>query len=204
VLRVPDVTTLYSLSSLICLAKVHTFDILWYKFWECENFVGCLVTFVTCCVWWRIKVVWEKVYRSLIWLKSKRAIQTLLNCFLYYYMFIWIQSVLFPISFVDHLQILFWLYGQCDVNPLKPTSQMMHQQFNIQQLYTLTIVFMCFVFIWEQTVTCATYSINWLVFITEMKSENSTVRTGSFNKVVCGSSLKGWVCGGPPQLGVWT
>ena len=28
----------------------------------------------------------------------------------------------------------------------------------------------CFVFIWEQTATCATYSINWLVFITEMKS----------------------------------
>ena len=29
---------------------------------------------------------------------------------------------------------------------------------------------MCFVFIWEQTATCATYSIHWLVFITEMKS----------------------------------
>ena len=27
----------------------------------------------------------------------------------------------------------------------------------------------CFVFIWEQTATCATYSINWLVFITQMK-----------------------------------
>jgi len=27
-------------------------------------------------------------------------------------------------------------------------------------------VFMCFVFIWEQTATCAPYSINWLVFIT--------------------------------------
>ena len=25
------------------------------------------------------------------------------------------------------------------------------------------------IFIWEQTATCATYSINWLVFITEMK-----------------------------------
>jgi len=28
-------------------------------------------------------------------------------------------------------------------------------------------VFMCFVFIWEQTATCATYSINWFVFIDE-------------------------------------
>ena len=40
---------------------------------------------------------------------------------------------------------------------------------------------MCFVFVWEQTVTCATYSINWLVFITEMKSVYSAVRTGALN-----------------------
>ena len=50
---------------------------------------------------------------------------------------------------------------------------------------------MCFVFIWEQTVTCATYSINWLVFITEIKSVYSAVWTGSLNKAVCASSLKG-------------
>ena len=53
-------------------------------------------------------------------------------------------------------------------------------------------VFMCFIFIWEQTATCVTYSINWLVFITEMKSVYSAVRTGSLNKAVCASSLKGW------------
>ena len=67
----------------------------------------------------------------------------------------------------------------------------MHQQFNIQQLYTLPTVFMCFLFIWEQTETCATYSINWLVFITEMKSVYHAVRTGSLNKAVCASYLKG-------------
>jgi len=50
---------------------------------------------------------------------------------------------------------------------------------------------MCFVFIWEQTATCATYSINWLVFITEMKSVYSAVLTGFLNKAVCASSLKG-------------
>jgi hypothetical protein len=37
----------------------------------------------------------------------------------------------------------------------------MHQQFNIQQLYALPTLYLCFVFIWEQTATCATYSINW-------------------------------------------
>ena len=50
---------------------------------------------------------------------------------------------------------------------------------------------MCFVFISEQRATCATYSINWLVFITEMKSVYSAVRTGSLNRAVCASSLKG-------------
>ena len=50
---------------------------------------------------------------------------------------------------------------------------------------------MRFVSIWEQTATCATYSINWLLFITEMKSVYSAVRTGSVNKAVCASSLKG-------------
>ena len=36
----------------------------------------------------------------------------------------------------------------------------MHQQFNIQQLYILTTLYLCFVFIWEQTATCATYILN--------------------------------------------
>ena len=52
---------------------------------------------------------------------------------------------------------------------------------------------MCFVFIWEQTATCANYSINWLVFITEMKSVCSAVRTGSLNTAVCASALKGYI-----------
>jgi hypothetical protein len=75
---------------------------------------------------------------------------------------------------------------------LKTTDYMMHHQFDIQQLYALpTMYFLCFVFIWEQTATCATYSINWLVFITEMKSIYSAVRAGPINKAVCASSLKG-------------
>ena len=76
------------------------------------------------------------------------------------------------------------------VKLLKPTGHVMHQQFNIQQLYALPhTVFICFVFIWEQTATCATYSINWLVFITQMKSVYCAVRTGVLNKAVCASSL---------------
>jgi len=52
---------------------------------------------------------------------------------------------------------------------------------------------MCFVFISEETATCATYSINLLVFITEMKSVYSAVRTGALNKAACASSSKGWL-----------
>ena len=50
---------------------------------------------------------------------------------------------------------------------------------------------MCFVFIWEQTANCATYSINWLVFKTEMKTVYCAVRTGSLSKAICASYLKG-------------
>jgi hypothetical protein len=49
---------------------------------------------------------------------------------------------------------------------------------------------MCSVFISEQTATCVTYTINRLVYITEMESVYSAVRTGSLNKAVCASSLK--------------
>jgi len=50
--------------------------------------------------------------------------------------------------------------------------------FNIQQLYApLTLYVFC---IYMRTIaTCATYSIKWLAFITEMKSVYSAVRTGS-------------------------
>ena len=55
------------------------------------------------------------------------------------------------------------------------------------------------VFIWEQTATCATYIINWLVFITEMKSVYCAVRTWSLNKAVCASSRsRNFVFPAPP------
>ena len=38
-------------------------------------------------------------------------------------------------------------------------------------------VFMCFVWIWEQTAIISLYSINWLVFITETKCVYCSVRT---------------------------
>jgi len=65
-----------------------------------------------------------------------------------------------------------------DINLLKPTVYAMNQQvYHSTFVRSAHTVFMRFVFIWEQTATCATYSINWLVFITEMKSVYCAVRT---------------------------
>jgi len=44
-----------------------------------------------------------------------------------------------------------------------------------------TAVFMCFVWIWEQTAIISLYSINWLVFTTETECVYCAVRTRSLN-----------------------
>jgi len=61
----------------------------------------------------------------------------------------------------------------------------MYHQFNIQQFYVLphTAVFMCFVWISEQTAIISLYNINWLVFITETQCVYCAVRTGYLNIV---------------------
>ena len=62
-------------------------------------------------------------------------------------------------------------------------------------------VFVCFVWIWEQTAIISLYSINWPVFITERKCVYCVVRTGSlyiilrsahtvYVRVLCGSENK--------------
>jgi len=62
----------------------------------------------------------------------------------------------------------------------------MYRQFNIQQFYVLPTqcIYVFCVRISEQTAIISLYSINWLVYITEMKSVYSAVRTGSLNKAV--------------------
>ena len=51
-------------------------------------------------------------------------------------------------------------------------------------------VFMCFVWIWEQTAIISLYSINWLVFITETQRVYCAVRTGSLNIIQVKFSLQ--------------
>jgi len=72
-----------------------------------------------------------------------------------------------------------------------PAGHVMHHQFNIKKLYVLPTLYLCVLYLSEKkTANCATYSINWLVFITQMKSVYSAVRTGSLNKAVWATSLK--------------
>ena len=66
------------------------------------------------------------------------------------------------------------------INLLNHTGHVMHT--NSLTFNNCTLCPHCiyvFVFIREQTATCATYSIDRLVFITEMKSVYCAVRTGS-------------------------
>jgi hypothetical protein len=67
----------------------------------------------------------------------------------------------------------------------------MHHQFNIQQLCALPTLYLCVLYLSEnkqRLVPLTSSIITWLVFITEMKSVYSAVRTGSLNKAVCASS----------------
>jgi len=50
-------------------------------------------------------------------------------------------------------------------------------------MFCLHSVFMCFVWIWEQTAIISLYSTNWLVFITEMECVYCAVRTESLNTI---------------------
>src|SRR5215468_9428182 len=64
-------------------------------------------------------------------------------------------------------------------------------------------VFMCFVWISEQTAIISPYNINWLVFITETECVYCAVRTGSFytasltfsNSTFCPHSVFMCLCG---------
>ena len=53
-------------------------------------------------------------------------------------------------------------------------------------------VFMCFVWIWEQTAIISLYSINWLVCITETECVYCAVRTGSLYRIRFYFCLEWW------------
>jgi hypothetical protein len=76
-------------------------------------------------------------------------------------------------------------------NLLKPAGYLVHQQVeHSKTVYFAKTVFMCSVFISEQTTNFALDNINCLVFITYMKSVYCAVRTGPLTKTVYTYFLK--------------
>jgi len=62
-----------------------------------------------------------------------------------------------------------WLVFITKIYPFAPQwSLYIPPVYHSTTLRSAHILFMCFVFIWEQTANCATYSINWLAFITKI------------------------------------
>jgi hypothetical protein len=59
---------------------------------------------------------------------------------------------------------------QTEINPLQPSAHYMYHRYITFNNSTFCPhrVFMCFVWIWEQTVIIFLYNIKWLVFITEI------------------------------------
>ena len=48
-----------------------------------------------------------------------------------------------------HIRIGNMFYSHSNINLLKPTGHVMHQQFNIQQLYVLPTLYLCVLYLSE-------------------------------------------------------
>ena len=98
--------------------------------------------------------------------------------------------------FVKSLKLpgIFWVEPNSDhavpITLLKPTGYVMHQKFNIQQLYALPALYLCVLYLYQNKQRFVSQH-KLTGFITEMKSVYCAVRTGSLNKAVCASSVKG-------------
>ena len=80
-----------------------------------------------------------------------------------YFVWIWEQTAI-----ISLYSITDWFLWQ-RFNSFQPNGYYMYHQFNINNsTFCPHSVFMCFVWIWEQTAIISLYSINWLVFITEI------------------------------------
>jgi hypothetical protein len=88
-----------------------------------------------------------------------------------------------PCTVTDQLRV-----ASVTINPLPPSGHYMYRTVVTICTASLTFnnstfcphrVFMCFVWIWEQTAIISLYNINWLVCVTQMECVYCEVRTGS-------------------------
>ena len=102
--------------------------------------------------------------------------------------FVWIAEQTASISLYSINWLVFVTETECVYCTLRTGS-----------LYTIlrsahTAVFMCFVWIWEQTANISLYSINWLVCITERESVYCAVRTGSLYTILRSAHTAVFMC----------
>jgi len=110
----------------------------------------------------------------------------------------WPANLVF-ISFLNALCVFVILTQSCSVeyaplrftffswffNLSKPTGHVMHHQLTLNNCtLCLHCIYLFCIYLRTNSDLCH-LSINWLVFITEMKSVYCVVRTGSLNKAVC-------------------
>ena len=83
------------------------------------------------------------------------------------------------------------MHGTGSVNLLKPTGHVMHQQFNIQQLYVLPTLYLCVLYLSENKQRFVKLKHKLIGFYN--RDEKCLLRgtTVSLNREVCASSLKG-------------
>jgi hypothetical protein len=102
------------------------------------------------------------------------------------FVWIWEQTVIISLHSINWLvfitemeSVSCALWTEClnINNPLKPSGTASLTFSN--STFCPHSVFMCFVWIWEQTAIISLYNISWLVFITETQCVYCAVRTGS-------------------------
>jgi len=113
--------------------------------------------------------------------KILRSAHTVFMCFVW----IWEQTAIISLYsinwlvFITETDCVYCAVRTGYLYIIRNISYYMYQQFNIQNsTFCPHTVFMCFVWIWEQTAIISLYSINWLVFITETECVYRAVRTG--------------------------
>ena len=94
--------------------------------------------------------------------------------------FVWIREQTAIISLYNITWLVFITETECVYCAVRTGSLYIYNS-----TFCPHSVFVCFVWIWEQTAIISLHSINWLVFITETECVYCAVRTGSLYIILC-------------------
>jgi len=111
----------------------------------------------------------HSVFMCFVWIWEKTAIISLYS--INWLVFITDRECVYCAVWTGYLYLI--------QNPQKPSGHYMYHQLTLtNSTFCPHSVFMCFVWIWEQTAIISLYSINWLVCITDRECVYCAVRIG--------------------------